>query len=656
MSVDILKESISKFSFLRCMSCSLPVRIADIEGNKKLIIQAIEHAHKLACNLIIFQPLVITSSSCESLFYDDLLLEKSCDAVFEIANQTTVFSPIICVGFPFRAGSSLYDAVAVIYKGKVMCINALAPTIYTGKYFKKPLCSAQKIILHDQHIIFGSELPLNIMLAPNIEIKCSLNSDFRTFHKDDIQIACIFSREKTYVGIQKDIVEQYKVASRMYEKAFVFASPSATESYGKNIYSNFTFIVEKGHPLSSSELTTENTPCLPYSCDDIDTDLLGAEPIHHWDAQASISINLNTDNIPSFSSLKRPVSTRPFISFYPPSTLHIQEYIERVFYLQSLTITERLKSIGIENVVLGLSGGIDSSAALLFLVYAFRQTAMDIRNIHAFTLPCFGTTEGTKQLALKLCKLVGCSIEEINIKEAVLRHFQDIKQESACYDVTFENAQARERTQVLMDKANQLNALVIGSSDLSEIALGFSTFAGDHICMYNLLASLPKTTLRLCLEYAIVHPHLFVDRTRVENKEMLLLGKQFVACVSSILQTPISPELLPCKDGKITQKTEEILGSYELQDFFIYHVCYHHYSPKKTYLLALLAFQEYTRKEIFERLKLFYKRFVMSQFKRNCSPEGPNITGYSFANWEMPSNTSAKLYMEELDRLETQIE
>ncbi len=665
MSVNILEENINNFSFLRCASCSLPVRIADIEGNKKLIIQAVEHAHKLACNLIIFQPLVITSSSCESLFFDDLLLEKSLDAVFEIANKTSNFSLIICLTFPLKAESILYDAVAVLYKGKVLCINALAPTIYTDKYFARYLYPAQKITLHGQHIIFGSELVLNIILAPNIQVKFTLDSDFSTFRQDNIQIACIFSREKTYVGITKDILEQYKVASHVCSKAFLFASPSATESYGESIYSNFTFIVEKGHPLSSSELATENTPLLSLSYADIDIDCLGVKTaIYKWAEETSISIHLSDDNIPTFSSLKRPVSTRPFISFSPPSKLCIQEYIEKVFYLQSFTIKEKLKSIGIEKVVLGVSGGIDSSVALLFLVSSFMMNKMDLKNIHAFTLPCFGTTEGTKALALNLCKLLGCSIEEINIKEAVSRHFEDIKQERTCYDVTFENAQARERTQVLMDKANQLNALVIGSSDLSEIALGFSTFAGDHISMYNLLASLPKTTLRLCLEYVERNPHQFLQ---AENKNELVnsaidskepkqaqskKAEELSACVSSILKTPISPELLPHKDGKITQKTEEILGSYELQDFFIYHVCQNHYSPRKTYALSLLAFPEYEPQEILRSLKLFYKRFVMSQFKRNCSPEHPNITGYSFANWKMPSNTSTKLYIEELERLE----
>ena len=664
MSVDILKESINNFSFLRCASCSLPVRIADIEGNKKLIIQAVEHAHKLGCNLLIFQPLVITSSSCESLFFDDLLLEKSIDAVFEIANKTAHFSLIICVGFPMKAESTLYDAVAVLYKGKVIAINALAPTIYTGKYFKKSLCPPKKITLHGEHIIFGSELVLNIIFASNSQVKFTLDSDFSTFRKDDIQIACIFSRERTYVGREKNIVEQYKVASHTCSKAFLFASPSATESYGESIYSNFTFIAEKGHILSSSELATENTPIFPLSYADIDTDCLGGKPLYHWDEEASISINLSNDNMPSLSSLKRPVSTRPFISFDPPSALCLQEYIDRIFYLQSFTIKERLKSIGIEKVVLGVSGGIDSSVALLFLVIAFKMNKMDVKNIHAFTLPCFGTTEGTKALALNLCKLLGTSIEEINIKEAVLRHFQDIKQDVTCYDVTFENAQARERAQVLMDKANQLNALVIGSSDLSEIALGFSTFAGDHISMYNLLASLPKTTLKSCLEYAMKNPHLFLQEedklanSAIDGKLKQAQSKkaeELSVCISSILETPISPELLPHQDDKITQKTEEILGSYELQDFFIYHVCYNHYSPKKTYALALIAFPEYPRKEILERLKLFYKRFLMSQFKRNCSPESPNITGYALSTWEMPSNVSTKLYMEELESLEKQI-
>ncbi len=664
MSRKILNENIGKLGFLRCASFSLPVRIADIEGNKKLIIQAAEHAHKLACNLVVFQPLVITSSSCESLFFDDLLLESSLNAIFEIANETAYFSAIICVGFPLRAGNTLYDAIALLYKGKILCINALAPTIYTKQYFARYLGPNQKITLHGENTIFGSGMVLNLVFAPNKQVKFTLDSDFSTFRKDDVKIACIFSRERTYVGREKDIMEQYKIASNMSSKAILFAAPSATESDAESLYSNFTFIVEKGHTLASSEIATENVArlSLPFSVADVDTECLGGKQIYESDI-ADISINLDNGEMPHFSSLKHPVSTHPFISLEMPSKMQIQEYIERVFYLQSFTIKERLKSIGIERVVLGVSGGIDSSVALLFLVQAFRMHNMDVKNIHAFTLPCFGTTEGTRNTAINLCNLVGCNIEEINIKNAVLTHFGDIKQDENCYDLTFENAQARERCQVLMDKANQLNAIVIGSSDLSEIALGFSTFSGDHMSMYNLLASLPKTTLKLCLEYAAEHAHLFlqekqaegnIDGKMLDNTESSMCDKatRLASCISAILQMPISPELLPHKDGKITQKTEEILGSYELQDFFIYHVLKNHYSPKKTYALSLLAFPHYTSKEILEKLKLFYKRFFASQFKRNCSPESPNITGHSLITWQMPSNASVKLYMEELEKLE----
>jgi len=384
----------------------------------------------------------------------------------------------------------------------------------------------------------------------------------------------------------------------------------------------------------------------------------------------------NSHTPPAFSSLARPISPFPFISFTPPYKQATNYYINEVFDLQCLAIKEKLTSIGIEKVVLGVSGGLDSTLALLFLVRAFKIHNMSVNNIYAFTLPCFGTTEGTKTLATTLCHLVGCTFQEINIKEAVLRHFSDIEQDAACYDTTFENAQARERTQVLMDKANQLNALVIGSSDLSEIALGFSTFSGDHISTYNLLASLPKTTLKFCLKYAIENPQLFLDDEKATgavtakkstnnksnissitmNTEPTLAqsnkAHSLSTCLSSILDVPISPELLPHKDGKITQKTEEILGSYELQDFFIYHMCQNHYSPQKIYALSLLAFPEYPHKEILKRLKLFYKRFFANQFKRNCSPESPDITGNSFLNWKMPSNTSAKLYMEELKKIE----
>ena len=325
----------------------------------------------------------------------------------------------------------------------------------------------------------------------------------------------------------------------------------------------------------------------------------------------------------------------------------INKYIECLFSIETKAIKYHLKSIGIEKCVLGVSGGIDSTVALLFLIGCFK-TEKDRKNIYAFSLPCFGTTEKTKQNALSLCNLLGCNIEEIDITNSVLQHFRDIGQDSNNYDVTFENAQARERSQVLMDKANMLGAIFIGSSDISEIALGFSTYAGDHMSMYNILGSIPKTVLRLFLEYAIKNPKFFVIKKEDESS--------FKAIITSVLETPISPELLPHKDGNIVQKTESLLGSYELHDFFIYHIFQNHYSLKKVLYLAIKAFgYTYSEKVIVEQLKLFYKRFFANQFKRNCAPECPNVTGFSFANWELPSNIPYSLYLREFKEIEKYI-
>lgn len=621
-------KNIGDASFIRVMSVSLDVALGDIWGNAEKIIKMSEEASLFHCNLLMFQPLILTGSNCGSLFLDSFFLENAKKALFYVAEKTKHFSIILFVGLPIKKDGKLYNAISCIYEGKILFINALFSQ--SSHFFCN--YNGSSIKLAKNNVLFGSDIVLKLFLPSgnSVTLKC-LNEQYLNSTNLIDGIELVFSSIPTKAG-DDDILEYYSSISNIRKNAIIFSSPSITETDGHSVYSSLTAIFEKGELLTSNSIFESHSIFNNgFLYTDIDVELLTPK-IESFNTKEQNEVFIELKDFANIRELKRPISTLPFISFLQPSKGKIKSYISSLFKLQLEAINVRLKSIGIEKVVLGVSGGLDSTMALLFCIASFKKHSIPVTNIHTFTMPCFGTTEHTKSNAISLSKILHCSMEEISIKDAVMQHFKDIRQEKGCFDVTFENAQARERTQVLMDKANQLGAIVFGCSDLSEIALGFSTFNGDHMAMYNVNASIPKTILRLCVEYAIENPELFLKDLKDDEEFKVLL--------SSILATPISPELLPSIDGKISQKTEEILGSYNLQDFFIYHVCFNHYAPNKVLLLATKAFPNFSIKELSSSLDSFYKRFFKSQFKRNCSPEGINSTGFSLSNWEMPSNIS----------------
>lgn len=621
-------KNIGDASFIRVMSVSLDVALGDIWGNAEKIIKMSEEASLFHCNLLMFQPLILTGSNCGSLFLDSFFLENAKKALFYVAEKTKHFSIILFVGLPIKKDGKLYNAISCIYEGKILFINALFSQ--SSHFFCN--YNGSSIKLAKNNVLFGSDIVLKLFLPSgnSVTLKC-LNEQYLNSTNLIDGIELVFSSIPTKAG-DDDILEYYSSISNIRKNAIIFSSPSITETDGHSVYSSLTAIFEKGELLTSNSIFESHSIFNNgFLYTDIDVELLTPK-IESFNTKEQNEVFIELKDFANIRELKRPISTLPFISFLQPSKEKIKNYVSSLFALQMEAINVRLKSIGIEKVVLGISGGLDSTMALLFCIASFKKHAMPISNIYTFTMPCFGTTKHTKSNAISLSKILRCNIEEISIKDAVMQHFKDIGQKENCFDVTFENAQARERTQVLMDKANQLKAIVFGCSDLSEIALGFSTFNGDHMAMYNVNASIPKTILRLCLEYAIENTTLFLEDEKDSEK--------FKTLLSSILATPISPELLPSINGKISQKTEEILGSYNLQDFFIYHVCFNHYAPNKVLLLATKAFPNLSILELSSSLDSFYKRFFKSQFKRNCSPEGINSTGFSLSSWEMPSNIS----------------
>ncbi len=649
---DVLKKS---FFSLNVKAVSIDVVLGNPFENARRIVSFV-NSYDRRNEIIIFQELCLTGSSCASLFFDESFIETTLEALFWLVKNIYSTS-IVCVGLPLKVESFLYNCIVVIQHENILCVNVLPPNEYSYKGFKRYEGEAESILLEDKsntynkfiEVPFGSNILLNLNMTGEIEwqkiLKVGFLTDNLISEASFYDICLLFSSSPFILQNYFSQNEVCKSFSKVYGNAIVFSGRSYTENDHHWIYSNEVAVFEDGKCISEKSIVNEKNG-LEYAYVDVSLDIEHICKTRKEGRKNILEITADIDSHYGYDYGS--VSRLPFISsFENPSDEKINKYIECLFSIETKAIRYHLKSIGIEKCVLGVSGGIDSTVALLFLIGCFK-TEKDRKNIYAFSLPCFGTTEKTKQNALSLCNLLGCNIEEIDIKDSVLQHFRDIGQDSNNYDVTFENAQARERSQVLMDKANMLGAIFIGSSDISEIALGFSTYAGDHMSMYNILGSIPKTVLRLFLEYAIKNPKFFVIKKEDESS--------FKAIITSVLETPISPELLPHKDGNIVQKTESLLGSYELHDFFIYHIFQNHYSLKKVLYLTIKAFgYTYSEKVIVEQLKLFYKRFFANQFKRNCAPECPNVTGFSFANWELPSNIPYSLYLKEFKEIEKYI-
>lgn len=399
------------------------------------------------------------------------------------------------------------------------------------------------------------------------------------------------------------------------------------------IFAGHNIIAENGSLLAESKAFSSE-----LSIADIDIKKLYYERrrMNTFSASPSIYTSYFSLNVTN-TVLDRVFSQTPFV---PSDKMQLDSRCEEILTMQAVGLMTRLRHIGCKTTVLGLSGGLDSTLALIVAVHAFDLLGLDRRGIHTITMPCFGTTDRTYNNACTLAEVYGTTLTEIDIRNSVMQHFADIGQSSDIHDVTYENSQARERTQILMDKANQFGGIVIGTGDLSELALGWATYNGDHMSMYAVNSSIPKTLVRWLVNYE-------AEISEGELKKILF----------DILDTPVSPELLPPKkNGTISQKTEDIVGPYELHDFFMYYMLRYGFSPSKVFRIACLSFADtYPKEVIMKWLKLFYRRFFNQQFKRSCLPDGPKVGTVTLSprgDWRMPSDASANMWLKELESID----
>lgn len=636
-----------KEDYIRVLAATPKIRVADTTHNKEQIMQLMKEAEAEKAELLVLPELCITGYTCGDLFLQTTLLESAKKVLLELAEATEKMQMVVLAGLPLEWEGALYNVAAVLCGGKIL---GLVPKMnipnysefYEARHFTKGFDKTVEVILGNEKIPFGGKLLFNCENIPNFTLGVEICEDAwvscppSTFHAlaGATVIANLSASDET-IGKHTYRRELVSGQSARLLSAYVYADAGEGESSTDLVFAAHNLIAENGTMLAEAE-RFQNQKIIA----DVDLERLRSErrrigtfTPEGMENYTMVSFRLQSQEK---TSLKRYIDPAPFV---PGSKEDRDRRCEEILSIQSMGLKKRLEHTGCQCAVIGISGGLDSTLALLVTARAFDMLGIDRKQIQAVTMPCFGTTDRTYQNAVLLTQKLGVALMEVPIQKAVLQHFEDIGQDSETHDVTYENSQARERTQVLMDVANRRNGMVIGTGDLSELALGFATYNGDHMSMYGVNASVPKTLVRHLVRY-------YADSCMDEELSAVLLD---------ILDTPVSPELLPPENGKIAQKTEDIVGPYELHDFFLYYILRFGYRPEKIYNLASQAFAgAYDKETIMKWLKIFYRRFFSQQFKRSCLPDGPKVGSVAVSprgDLRMPSDACARIWLEELETL-----
>lgn len=638
--------------FIRVGTAVPHVQVGNCHYNAERIIDNINKAYEEKAKIIIFPELSITGYTCGDLFAQTTLIREAESSILHVAEQTEHLDIISIIGAPVEANGKLMNAAVVIHKGKVMGIatKTFLPN-YKEFYEKRWFAEAQKlrektITYCKQRVSIGNRL---LFATPHTTFGVEICEDVWAPIPPSSQL-CLHGAEIIF-NMSADNENLYKnrflrtlltQQSARTISAYVFSSCSISESTTDSVFVSAGYVYECGELLvATKHFATDEQIVIA----DVDLGRIrGARRqnttfAHNQELiqnEEVTVIEITSQENEQHTELIRKVNPTPFI----PSKENMYADCEEVLELQSTALYTRLKKININKVAIGISGGLDSTLALMVACRTMDKLNIDRKNIIAITMPGFGTTNRTYDNAIKLMNELGVDSREIDIKKACMQHFEDIGHNPDTHNNTYENVQARERTQILMDIANKENAIVLGTGDLSELALGWATYAGDLISMYSINGSVPKTLVKKLIK------HLSENNENNTVREVL----------ADIAATPITPELMPItNDGKTTQLTEDIVGPYILHDFFIYHFTVFGASPSKIFLLATNAFKgEFTNEEIKHWLVVFLKRFFTQQFKRSCMPDGPKVTPVSLsprADWKMPSDASYKMWIDEAERI-----
>jgi NAD+ synthase (glutamine-hydrolysing) len=634
--------------FVRVAAASPRVVVADPVSNIREIIKLAKQADIDNVKIMVFPELCVSGYTCGDLFLHDLLIKKSAEAVSVFISETASVDCLFALGYPMQYSGKLYNVMGIIKDGKLLGIvpKKNLPNyqeFYETRHFEQGESKIRFITWNGYDTWFGTELLFenttnNLVIAAEVCEDLLVPIPQSTKHAmAGANMILNSSASNEIIGkgdYRKQLVSSQ--SSRLIS-AYVYANAGDGESTQDLVFSGHNLIAENGTILAEAKYKS-NTLLIS----DIDMDKLVSErrrmTTYKMDKGDYHSIPFEYRDV-SVTDTKRKIDKHPFIP--NDQTMKINRF-EEILYLQALGLKKRMEHIGCKKAIIGISGGLDSTLALLVVSKTFDLLGLDRSGILGITMPCFGTTSRTYQNACNLVRGVGGILIEIPIEESVKQHLKDIKHPEDAYDITYENAQARERTQVLMDLANQENGIVIGTGDLSELVLGWCTYNGDHMSMYAVNVDIPKTLVKHLVQYY---------ETDDERSDLL------IDTLYDILDTPVSPELLPPDKvtGKITQKTEHKIGPYELHDFFLYYLLRFGYSPKKIYTLAEIAFKDdYSKEEILKWLNIFFKRFFSQQFKRSCLPDGPKIGSVGISprgDLRMPSDASVHIWEKELEKL-----
>ena len=628
-------------NFIKVASACPTTKVGDIKYNIDNILYCINEANKNGSKSIVFPELCITSYTCSDMFLNSILINNAILGINELLEKTKDIDMIIAIGSPVLYKNSLYNSAFILFKGKILGIvpKSFIPN-YSEFYEKRWFTEGLNLIDKTIDLPFQKNIPFGTNL-----IFSSSNFNFAYEICEDLWVTIPPSSYLSIMGA--DIISNLSASNELVSKAdyrrdliknqsarcmcaYIYSSAGVHESSTDLLFSGHLVISENGSILKENERFQRDNDII-YST--IDVFKLRSERLRNISFRDSNKllhiepnyINFEFDDL-NIKNFDRYIDKHPFV---PSNPKEMEIRCKEIFNIQSSALAKRFEHTNSKKAVIGISGGLDSTLALLVTVKTFKLLGYPMKDIVTITMPGFGTTDRTYNNALTLCKELGCDLREINIVEASLQHFKDIGHDKDIHDVTYENVQARERTQILMDLANKEGGLLIGTGDLSELALGWCTYNGDHMSMYSVNPSIPKTLVRYLVNYVAIH------ESTPKVKETLL----------DILDTPVSPELLP-KDatGNITQKTEDIVGPYELHDFFLYHFIKHGSSKERILFLAKEAFKDdYTEDELIKWLDKFMWRFVTQQFKRSALPDGPKVGSISLSprgDWRMPSDFS----------------
>lgn len=648
------------FGFIRVAAAVPLTRVGDVSSNTAEILKKINIAAEKGADLILFPELSVCGYTCKDLFLQPSLVKSAAGALSSIAKATVAESFAVVVGLPLYIDGCLYNCAATVCAGKVSGITVKTAIPSWGEYFesrwfssaeclRKDTVSAKEIGLDcgDDYLIpVGNDIVYNT--KDNIKFAIEIGEDkdipispAAVYSMGGAEVILNLSANGAYVAKKQQLKSGLAALSERNMGAYVYCSAGAGESTTDSVFSGWSVIAERGKIIAENKKFIDSDN---ITVADIDTDLVKNERVkeklfYECSAQYKNLKKLRNVSLSSTATSDGSLisySKRPFV---PEDRETALLHCEQVFDIQSAALKRRLETVNARPVI-GVSGGLDSTLALLVCVEACRRMGKDASEVHAVTMPCFGTTGRTHSNAKKLMDTLGVTSLEISIKDACVQHCRDIGHPIDQYDVTFENIQARERTQVLMDYSCRVGGLVIGTGDLSELALGWCTYNADHMSMYGVNCSVPKTLLKFMIE-------MMAEKDEYSAVKDILLD---------IIDTPISPELLPPdSDGTIGQETESLVGPYILHDFFLYHAIKHSFEPEKIYYIAKRAFDgDFDCDTVKKWLKTFYRRFFTQQFKRSCQPDGVKVGSVAMsprADWKMPSDAYAGLWIGEIDKL-----